>query len=311
MTSREIASRILSKFGPVWPRNRALPADVLAPLCEPVAGSVSPNRRIVQRCLPGWNEHAMGPGVVAWRKEKGLPQQGTRAARVAPTNLEELAKIISPVIADAPHTCFDSDNDGRWPTPSLAVLAYLGRIENRSVRDAMALFSILRADRQQSSMYNQISNFAYIMRRVMTEQSIEDVTLIDPNDLLFRIHVGEVGKGLTDHQRRTLIGQWSAVRNVFEEYLEKLTPEQVAALSRFFIAPLTDRRKLARHTPYARYHRDQQERVKTKSDAVQQQFYRLRYVAGIRCNQVRRLYEAVKQAIAFVKANHLSYPHEF
>ena len=53
------------------------------------------------------------------------------------------------------------------------------------------------------------------MRRVMIEQSIDDVSSIDANDLLFRIHVGEVGKGLTDQQRRTLIGQWSAVRNVY------------------------------------------------------------------------------------------------
>jgi len=47
---------------------------------------------------------------------------------------------------------------------------------------------------------NQISNFAYIMRRVMIEQSIEHVTSIDANHL-FRIHVGEVGKRLS--KRRT------------------------------------------------------------------------------------------------------------
>jgi hypothetical protein len=126
-----------------------------------------------------------------------------------------------------------------------------------------------------------------------------------------RIHVGEVGKGLTDHQRRTLIGQWSAVRNVYEEYAEKLTAEQLEGISPFFIKPLTDRRKLARHTPWAGVHREQQERVKNKTDAVQQQFYRVRYVAGIRCNQVRRLYTAVTEAIAFVEKKHRTDPHEF
>ena len=74
-----------------------------------------------------------------------------------PTNLTELARIVSPVIASAPQTCFDPANDGRWLTPSLPVLTYLGRIENQSVRNAMALFAILRADRQQFSMRNQIS----------------------------------------------------------------------------------------------------------------------------------------------------------
>ena len=312
MTSQEIAKRIHADLGPTWPRNRTLPGDVLAPLCEALwQEGVIPNRRTVQQRLPGWNEHALGPGVVAWRIKKGLPQQGIRGPRALPTNLTELAKIVSPAIAGAPQTCFDPANDGRWPTPSLTVLAYLGRIENQSLRDAMALFAILRANRQQFSMRNQIANFTYIMRRVMIEQSIEDVSSIDANDLLFRIHVGEVGKGLTDHQRRTLIGQWSAVRNVFEEYAEKLAGEQLEEMSRFFIKPLTDRRKLARHTPWAGVHREQQERVKNKTDAVQQQFYRVRYVAGVRCNQVRRLYVAVTEAIAFVEKNHRFYPHEF
>jgi integrase len=312
MTSEEAAARIQASLGPTWQRNRPIPDDVLAPLCEAMwQEGVSPNRRLVQRLLPGWNEHALGPGVVAWRKSKGLPQQGVRAARALPTSPAELAKIISPPIRRAPHTCFDPTDDGRWLIPSVPVLSYLGKIDNQSVRDAMALFALLRADRLQYSIKNQITNFAYIMRRVMTEQSIQDVTSIDPNDLLFRIHVGEAGKGLTDHQRRTLIGQWSAVRNVLEEYGEKLSQEQLEKLEPFFIKPLTDRRKLARHTPWASYHREQQERVKMKTDAVQRQFYRIRYVAGIRCNQVQRFYEAVRQAIAFVQSTALGCPHEF
>jgi hypothetical protein len=312
MTSQEIARRIEAELGPAWPRNREIPNAVLAPLCDALwEEGVIPNRRILQRHLPNWNDHAMGPGVVAWRVQKGLPQQGVRGPRTVPTNLTELARVVSPAIASAPHTCFDPNNDGRWPTPPVPVLVYLGRIENQSVRDAMALFAILRADRNQFSMRNQICNFAYIMRRVMIEQSIEDLTSIDANDLLFRIHVGEVGKGLTDHQRRTLIGQWSAIRNVYDEYTERLTAEQLERISQFFIQPLTDRRKLARHTPWASVHHEQQERVKNKADAVQQHFYRLRFVSAIRCNQVRRLYTAVRDAIGFVEKNRLAYPHEF
>lgn len=312
MTVGEAAAQIEAQLGPMWPRDRSVPKEILAPLCEALwQEGINPNRRIVQQRLPSVNDHAVGPGLVAWRKQKGLPELGVRASRALPTNLSELAKIVSSPIAAAPFTCFDPGNDGRWLTPSLQVLRYLGRIDNRSVRDAMVLFAILRADRLQASMYNQISNFAYIMRRVMNEQCIEDVASIDPNNLLFRVHVGEAGQGLTEHQRRTLIGQWSAVRNVFEEYAEKLNEEQLATMSPFFIHALTDRRKLARHTPYASYHREQQERVKTKVDAVQSQFYRIRYAAGIRCNQTRRFYESVKQAISFVKTNCLVCPHEF
>jgi integrase len=312
MTASEAAAQIEAQLGPMWPRDRPVPREMLSPLCEALwQEGINPNRRIVQQHLPTVNDHAVGPGLVAWRKQKGLPELGVRASRALPTNLPELAKIINPVIGVAPFTCFDPHNDGRWLTPSLQVLRYLGRIDNCSIRNAMVLFAILRADRLQASMYNQISNFSYIMRRVMNEQSIEDVASIDPNDLLFQVHVGEVGHGLTEHQRRTLIGQWSAVRNVFEEYAEKLNEQQLTTLSPFFIRALTDRRKLARHTPYASYYREQQERVKTKVDAIQSQFYRIRYAAGVRCNQTRRFYDAVKQAISFVKANGLAYPHEF
>ena len=101
------------------------------------------------------------------------------------------------------------------------------------------------------------------------------------------------------------------MRNIFEEYAEKLSPEQREVMPRFFIQPLTDRRRLLRLKPHTTYHREQQERVKRKTDAVQPQFYRIRYVVGIRLNQARRLYEAVNQAVSFVRAHQLSYPHEF
>jgi hypothetical protein len=312
MTSQEAAQRVQAELGPLWPRDRPVPKELLAPLCEALwQEGINPNRRIVQQRLPVVNDHAVGPGVVAWRKAKGLPEQGIQSPHPLPTNLQELAKIISSPIAEAPHTCFDPSNDGRWLTPPPQVLRYLGRIENRSLRDAMALVAILRPDRSPRQLYSLISNFTYILRRLMNEQRIEDVTAIDPNDLLFRVYAGEAGKGLTEDQRRTVIYQWNMVRNVFEEYSEELSPGQRELMSRFFLQPLTDRRKLARYKPLTTYRREQQERVKRKTDAVQPQFYRIRYVAGIRLNQARRFYEAVKQALTFVQAHRLSYPHEF
>src|SRR5271167_1229351 len=119
------------------------------------------------------------------------------------------------------------------------------------------------------------------------------VTRFDANDLLFRIHVGEIGKGLSEHQRRTFLGQWSAVRNAFDEYAERLSPEQLEVMKNFFIGPVTDRRRFMRHKTYGAYLREQQERVKIKTDAVQSKFYQLRHVAGIRCNQVRAGWFAV------------------
>jgi hypothetical protein len=134
-------------------------------------------------------------------------------------------------------TAYDPAGDGRWPVPPVKVLSYLGRIENRSVRDAMALFALLRADRQARSVYGLITNFVRVMRSVTVEQSIEDITKVDANDLLFRIHVGEFGKGLTEHQRRTFLGQWGSIRNAFDEYAERLTPDQLEVMRKFFIGP--------------------------------------------------------------------------
>ena len=312
MTSIDIALRIQADLGLTWPRNRSLPNEVVAEICEALwQEGISPNRRIVQQGMPVWNDHAFGTGIVAWRRKKGLPEQGTHVRCALPTNLRELAKIISPAMASAPLTSYDPSGDGRWQVPSVKVLSYLGRIENPSVRDAMALFALLRSDRQQKSIYNQIANFVRVLRRVMIEQSIVDINSVDANDLLFRIHVGEIGKGLSEHQRRTFLGQWSAVRNAFDEYAERLRPEQLEVMKNFFIGPVTDRRRFMRHKTYSAYLREQQERVKIKTDAVQSKFYQIRHVAGIRCNQLRRLYEATRQAVVAVEANDLRCPYEF
>ncbi len=312
MTSADIAFRIQADLGLTWPRNRPIPNEAVAEICEALwQEGINPNRRIVQQRMPVWNDHAFGPGIVAWRKQKGLSEQGTRVGYALPTNLSELSKVISPAIAGAPLTSYDPASDGRWQVPPVRVLSYLGRIENRSVRDAMALFALLRADRQAKSTYGQITNFVRVMRHVMVEQSIDDITKVDANDLLFRIHVGEFGKGLSEHQRRTFLGQWSIIRNAFDEYAERLTPEQLEAMKQHFIGPVTDRRRFIRHKTYGAYLREQQERVKIKTDAVQSKFYQIRHVAGIRCNQVRRLYEATRQAIAEVEHDDLRCPYEF
>lgn len=312
MTSNEIALRIQAELGPTWPRDRPLPNEVVGEICEALwQEGVNPNRRIVQQRMPVWNEHAYGPGIVAWRKKKGLSEQGIRVRYTLPTNLSELAKIISPAIARAPLTSYDPAGDGRWQVPPIRILTYLGRIENQSVRDAMALFALLRADRKVKSVYGEITSFVRVVRHVMVEHSIEDITKVDANDLLFRIHVGEFEKGMTEHQRRTFLGHWSTIRNAFDEYAERLTPEQLEVMKQYFIPLVTDRRRFIRHKTYGAYLREQQERVKIKTDAVQSKFYQIRHVAGIRCNQVRRLYEATRQAITVVEQDGLRCPYEF
>ena len=88
MTSADIAFRIQADLGPTWLRNRPLPNEVVEEICEALwQEGVNPNRRIVQQRMPVWNDHAFGPGIVAWRKRKGLSEQGTRVPYALPTNL--------------------------------------------------------------------------------------------------------------------------------------------------------------------------------------------------------------------------------
>ena len=108
-------------FAALDPRNRPLPNEAVAEICEALwQEGINPNRRIVQQRMPVWNDHAFGPGIVAWRKQKGLSEQGTRVGYALPTNLSELAKIISPAIARAPLTSYDPAGHGRWRfTPAM------------------------------------------------------------------------------------------------------------------------------------------------------------------------------------------------
>ena len=77
----------------------------------------------------------------------------------------------------------------------------------------------------------------------MTEQNIDDITSVDPNDMLFRIYSSQVAKGLTRRQRQSVFAQWKVVQHAFEEYAERLSARQRDSWRRFFIQPLTSRRE--------------------------------------------------------------------
>jgi len=311
MNTEEIAARIQSELGPDWPRIKPIPLGVLAPLCEALwdEGKL-PTRSILKQCLPAMSMQALAPAGGEWRKEKGLSQMGRGARGSVATGLPDVARVVNLSIATAPLTCFDPANDGRWSSPSTEVLAYLVRIENRSIREVMALFAALKTEFSQNSVLSQIAGFTLMWRHVMTEQNINDVCSVDPNDLLFRIYSGHAGKGLTRRQRQSVFVQWKVVQHSFEEYAERLSGEQRERLAPFFIQPLTSRLRLLQARAWASCHDEQQARAKLKADAVQSQFYRIRHLAWLRCNQVGRFYAAIGQTITGVKGNHRC-PHDF
>src|SRR5579863_1088950 len=197
MNIEEIAARIQSELGPHWPRIKPIPLGVLTPLCDALwdEGKL-PTRSILKQCLPAMSMQALSPAGGEWRKERGLSQMGRGTRDSVATELQDVTRVVNPSIGTAPLTCFDPANDGRWRLPSTRVLAYLVRIENRSVRDVMVLFAVLKAEFSQNSLLSQIAGFTLMWRHVMTEQNIGDITSVDPNDLLFRIHSGQVAKGL-------------------------------------------------------------------------------------------------------------------
>ena len=71
MTSQEAAERVQAELGSLWPGDRPVPKELLAPLCEALwQEGINPNWRIVQQRLPTVNDHAVGPGVLQpgkWR----------------------------------------------------------------------------------------------------------------------------------------------------------------------------------------------------------------------------------------------------
>lgn len=311
MKTEEIAARIQSELGPDWPRIKPIPLGVLAPLCEALWDDGKlPTRSVLKQYLPAISMQALAPAGGEWRKEKGLSQMGRGARAPLATELQDVARVVNPSIATAPLTCFDPANDGRWLSPSTKVLAYVVRIENRSIRDVMALFAALKAEFSQNSVLSQIAGFTLMWRHVMTEQNIEDVCSVDPNDLLFRIYSGQAGKGLTRRQRQSVFVQWKVVQHAFEEYAERLSDGQRERLAPFFIEPLTSRLRLLQTRAWSVYNQEQQARAKLKTDAVQSQFYRIRHLAWLRCNQVGRLHAAVGQTIARVNGIHRC-PYDF
>jgi len=312
MNAEEIAARIQTELGSDWPRIKPIPDSVLTPLCEALwEDGVLPTRSVLKRWLPTLSLQALAPAGAAWRKEKGLSQMGRSNGAHLTTGMNDVAKVVSPPIATAPLTCFDPGNDGRWSSPSTKVLSYIVRIENRSVRDVMALFAVLKSEFTQNSVLSQIAAFTLTWRRVMIEQTIDDICTVDPNDLLFRIYSGHAGKGLTRSQQQTVFVHWKAVQHTFQEYTEKLSPPQRERLAPFLVQPLMSRGKLLQTRAWASNNEERQARAKLKTDAVQAQFYRIRYLAWLRCNQVGRLQAAVKEAISNAKAGQRRCPYEF
>jgi len=182
MTIDDAVATVQQIIGPGWPKMMPLPEAPVIALCEALwVGGKRPNHKTLAPYFPGTSTRPFVAGIAAWRHLRGFkskaryPQVGT---------LRDLIPHIAPEIATAPLTCFDPNNDGRWPIPTAKVIGYIRAIENLSLRNTVALFAGLK-DSSQYQFYLQLAGWVPPMRIAMKDLQLDDITKIDP-DAMFR-----------------------------------------------------------------------------------------------------------------------------
>lgn len=295
------------------PRTRPIPLHLLEPLCEAVwsaHGGISPNSVRLLLDVP-WR--SVNHAVNEWRRrqpDRVLPYRPRRPS--AEMCLNELVAVLSPGIQTAPRTCLDPLNDGRWGVPPAKVLRRVFNIENQSIRDTLTLFVLTRAKSPLASVTGPVGYLHPMLRDVMVECSIQNVSSIEPNDLVFQVLERKVGKHLSEGVIAHLYSSWNVVCHAFDQYAAQLSVGERTQVSGFFLRPITEWRKFSKaRRGISLADSQSQSRVKAKTDTVHAQFYKIRFAARIRLNQSKRLYDAFQGAIEKVERNQLSLPHEF
>lgn len=142
MTVDEAVAHVKSIMGDDWPKMKPVPEEAIIPVCEALwAQGIRPNIHTFAAYFPGAWIRGFVPGITAWRIQRGFRR---KARYPAIARIEDLAPHIAPEIAKAPFTCFDPLNDGRWPVPPARVIGYVRGIENISLRNTVALFTLLK-----------------------------------------------------------------------------------------------------------------------------------------------------------------------
>jgi len=144
MTLEAHAARIQAALGSNRPRNQRLPMNLLTPFLEDLwKAGIFPTGPVVQQWLPGCSVQSLGMACFEWRS-----QQGIRLGRLKPTEkpptLADIVPLLDPAVATAQHTCFDPQNDGRWPHLPGEVVHLLLRFDNRSLRNVLTLFAAIK-----------------------------------------------------------------------------------------------------------------------------------------------------------------------
>jgi len=161
------------------------------------------------------------------------------------------------------------------------------------------------------TFYTRLCAFTVPLRKLLQEEQIAVVQTIDPDDLLFRFYEKRAGATLKDSERSWILLAWNTLSNVFQGWADQLSSAERDRLARFFIKPLQSRHRMNRYRPSIIRRDGMRERVKAKTDVVHAHFHTLRFLARIRCQQARRLYDAVTAAQQEVLTAKRPLPHDF
>lgn len=312
MTIEQAVQKVQASIAGQAIKSTPISNPLMADLCDALwAAGQYPQIKLILEYLPSCDRRAIAPAFHSWRSTRKLHLHYPRWANPSIGGPEALAAMVSPEIARAPLTVFDPANDGRWRSPHPKVVAYLRRIDNQSLRDMLALYSLLKTDMNEIPIYSRLCGLAVPLRKLMDENGLDSVYDIDPDDLLLRVAEHRAGASLTPLQKPKMVLLWNTLSNTFLEYEESLTEAQRQVMARFFIKPLGKRFLMHRIRPSIVVREAARRKVKAKTDLVHGQFHKLRFMARIRCNQAARLYEAVESAIAAVKSGALPLPYRF
>lgn len=311
MTIAEVVTQLRGAIGPHWPHAKPVPVPLVKDLCTAIWDAGEHPQIARMTALLGLDQRALQAGFAAWRADHGFGTHFPRWVNPAVGSPAALAAVISPELRTAPFTCFDPDHADRWPAPHPRIVAYIRAIANPSLRDLMALYALIKAGLGDVTFYARLCAFAVPLRKLLEEEQIAIVQTIDPDDLLFRVYEKRAGASLKDNERTWMLLAWNTLSNAFQSWADQLSPAERARLVRFCITPLHARHRLYRYRPSIVRRDGMRERVKAKTDVVHAHFHTLRFVARIRCQQARRLYDAVTAAQREVLADRRPLPHDF
>jgi hypothetical protein len=310
MTIPEAVTQLRTTIGPSWPHARPVPSPLVKDLCTALwdAGEHPQIGRMT--ALVGLDKRAMESGFAAWRADHGFGTHFPRWANPAVGGPAALAAVISPDLSTAPFTCFDPQHAERWPAPHPRIVAYIRAIENPSLRDLMALYALIKAALGDVTFYTRLCAFTVPLRTLLQDEQIAVVQAIDPDDLLFRVYEKRAGPTLTDSERSWIMLGWNTLSNVCQGYADQLAPAERDRLARFFLKPLHARHRMHRCRPSIIRRDSTRARVKAKTEVVHAHFHTLRFIARIRCQQARRLHDAVRAAYREVLTATRALPHD-